>query len=138
MVAEHVRDPDRVAAAVARAAAPGALAVVYTVAGASPIPLLTRLAPMALRHRVKRWLWRTEEKDTFPTAFKMNSRRRLRRLFTAHRFAEVGFAALDDCRTFGRFRALSWCELTLRRGLRALRLAYPERCLLGVYRGPES
>ncbi len=134
MVAEHVTDPAAVLAALARAAAPGGLVVVYTVDAWSPMPLLTRLAPMWLRHRVKRWLWRTEEKDTFPTAFRMNSRRRLRALFAAERFDEVGFFWLDDCRTFGRFRALAWAELTLRRMLRAVGMRYPERCLLGVYR----
>ena len=134
MVAEHVTEPEPVVAALARAAAPGAHAEIYTVDAASPVPLLTRLAPMGLRHRVKRWLWRTEEKDTFPTAFQMNSRRRLRTLLEDGGFAEVGFFWLDDCRTFGRFRSLNWGELALRRALRAIGLRYPERCLLGVYR----
>jgi SAM-dependent methyltransferase len=134
MVAEHVAAPARVAAAIARALVPGGLAVVYTVDAWSPMPLLTRLAPMSLRHVVKRWLWRTEEKDTFPTVFAMNTRGRLARLMGEAGLSEVGFAWLDDCRTFGRFAAGQWCELSLRRVLRGLRLRYPERCLLGVYR----
>jgi 2-polyprenyl-3-methyl-5-hydroxy-6-metoxy-1,4-benzoquinol methylase len=134
MVAEHVAEPVSVARAIARALAPGGVAVIYTVDAWSPMPILTRLAPMSLRHVVKRWLWRTEKKDTFPTVFAMNSRRRLAHLMRAEALAEVSFAWLDDCRTFGRFKSLQWCELTLRRGLRAIGLRYPERCLLGVYR----
>lgn len=133
MVAEHVAQPESVVAAVARALAPGGLCVIYTVDGWSPMPLLTRLAPMALRHVVKRFLWRTQAKDTFPTAFKMNSRRRLATLMQAVGLREVAFAWPDDCRTFGRFRAGQWCELSLRRSLRVVGLRYPERCLLGVY-----
>lgn len=134
MVAEHVRDPEAVARSVARASAPGAAAVVYTVSGRSPVPLLTRVVPMAARHRIKRWLWRTDEKDTFPTAFRMNSRRRLRQLLGDVGFDEVLFLRLDDCRTLSRFRSGQWLELTVRRALRAVGLGYPEACLLGVYR----
>lgn len=134
MVAEHVAEPASVAAAIARALAPGGLAVIYTVDGWSPMPLLTRVTPMGLRHVVKRWLWHTEKKDTFPTAFKMNSRRRLAELMRAVGMTEASFAWLDDCRTFGRFRVLQWGELSVRAGLRKLGFRYPERCLLGVYR----
>ncbi len=133
MVAEHVAEPERVVAAIARSLAPGGRAVIYTVDAWSPMPLLTRLAPMSLRHVVKRFLWRTESKDTFPTKFKMNSRQRLAALMQAGDLHEVSFAWLDDCRTLGRFRAGQWCELSLRRALRAVGLRYPERCLLGVY-----
>lgn len=134
MVAEHVVEPERVVQAMARALSPGGLAVVYTVDGWSPVPLLTRVTPMSVRHAIKRWLWRTEKKDTFPTAFAMNSRRRLSVLMQAAGLSEVAFAWLDDCRTFGRFRGLQWCELALRAGLRRVGLRYPERCLLGIYR----
>jgi SAM-dependent methyltransferase len=133
MVAEHVVHPEPVAAAIARALAPAGRAVIYTVDGTSPMPLLTRLAPMRLRHVVKRFLWRTQEKDTFPTAFRMNSRRVLRVLMADAGLTEIAFAALDDCRTLGRFRVGQWCELSVRRALRAVGLRYPERCLLGVY-----
>ena len=77
MVAEHVRDPEQVARRLAACARPGGAVVVYTVNRYSPIPLLTTVVPLALRHPIKKFLWRTESKDTFPTFFRMNSRRRL-------------------------------------------------------------
>jgi SAM-dependent methyltransferase len=136
MVAEHVADPPRLVAAVARALAPAGLAVVYTVDRFSPAPLLTTVVPLAVRHPIKRWLWRTERRDTFPTRFRMNTRRRLRALFAAQHLAEAGFFRLDDCRTFARFKILLGIELRARRALRAVGLRYPESCLLGVYRAP--
>ena len=93
-----------------------------------------QLAPMSLRHRVKKWLWGTQPKDTFPTCFRMNTRSALRRLFAGAGMHEAAFLRLDDCRTFARFRWLHELELRLMRACRALRVPYPEHCLLGVYR----
>jgi SAM-dependent methyltransferase len=136
MVAEHIESPPDCVRAMARALAPGGLAVVYTVSGWSPIPLLTRLTPMALRHRIKGFLWRTDKRDTFPTCFRMNTRPRLRRLFAAVGLREEEFVRLDDCRTFSRFRRLQQLELQVRAICRALGFAYPEHCVVGVYRKP--
>jgi 2-polyprenyl-3-methyl-5-hydroxy-6-metoxy-1,4-benzoquinol methylase len=136
MVAEHIDDPAACARAIARALRPGGLAVVYTVFAGSPMPVLTRLAPMALRHKVKAWLWGTAPKDTFPTRFRMNTRSALQRLFAGVGMREEAFLRLDDCRTFARFRALHELELRAMRLCRALRLPYPEHCLLGCYRKP--
>lgn len=134
MVAEHIDDPAACVQSIARALRPGGLAVVYTVFAGSPMPLLTRLAPMWLRHVVKSWLWGTQPKDTFPTRFRMNTRRTLARWFAGAGMREAAFVRLDDCRTFARFEALLRLELAVWRACRALRVSYPEHCLLGVYR----
>jgi SAM-dependent methyltransferase len=134
MVAEHIADPVACVRSIARALQPGGLAVVFTVCAASPMPLLTRVAPMGLRHAVKSWLWGTQPKDTFPTRFLMNSRATLQRLFAGSGMREEAFVRLDDCRTFARFRWLSEMELRAMRACRAVGLPYPEHCLLGVYR----
>jgi SAM-dependent methyltransferase len=134
MVAEHIADPMPCVQSVARALRPGGLAVVFTVFAGSPVPLATRLAPMGLRHRVKSWLWGTMPKDTFPTCFQMNTRGALQRQFAAVAMQEASFQRLDDCRTFARFRWLSEVELQVMRLCRAVKLPYPEHCLLGIYR----
>lgn len=134
MVAEHVANPERVMATLSAATIPGSMVVIYTVNNYSPVPLLTRVTPMPVRHFLKKLLWRTNPKDTFPTAYKMNTRRELAELFEAHQFDEVYFAYLDDCRTTTRFPALLTVELVLRKAFRKLGMAYPENCLLGVYR----
>jgi SAM-dependent methyltransferase len=133
MVAEHVTDPDRTVATLARVTGVGGVVVIYTINRWSPVSLITWLAPFSLHHPVKRLLWQTEAKDTFPVAYRMNTRSALRALFGRHGFREAHFAYLDDCRSFQRFRATLILELGLWRCLRALGITYPENCLLGVY-----
>jgi hypothetical protein len=133
MVAEHLAEPDRTLEALAGATRPGSKVVVYTVNQWSPLALLARLIPFRLHHALKRAVWRTEERDTFPVAYRMNTRRRLARLFGARGFRERDFRYLDDCRVFARFRYLHRLELGLWRVCKALGVRYPENCLLGVY-----
>lgn len=134
MVAEHVTDPEPLLRALRTIVVAGGHVVVYTVNRWSPVPLLTAVTPFALHNPIKYVLWRTEAKDTFPTAFRMNTRTRLRELFEAHGFREAGFSYLDDCRTFQGYSALNTLELVLRRMLNSVGCRYPENCLLGVYR----
>lgn len=136
MVAEHIDDPLACTRAIARSLRPGGLAVVYTVFAGSPMPLLTRVAPMSLRHAVKSWLWGTQPKDTFPTRFRMNTRSALSRQFAAVSMREEAFVRLDDCRTFARFRTMNRTELFAMNLCRGLGVPYPEHCLLGCYRKP--
>ena len=134
MVAEHIDDPARALAALARLVKPGGRVVVYTVEKFSPATIVSALTPLGIHHVVKRILWGTEERDTFPTVYKMNTRRALRRLFQAAGFREESFRHLDDCRAFARWRWSNVMELTAWRCLRAISLGYPEACILATYR----
>ena len=134
MVAEHIEDPASAMAALSRLVRPGGQAVVYTVARYSPVSLVAAVTPMAVHHLAKRSLWRSHEQDTFPVAYRMNTRRDLRSLFTKAGFQEESFRYLDDCRAFGRWRSLATAELLLWKALNAVGLRYPDGCLLGIYR----
>jgi hypothetical protein len=120
-------------AALARLVRRGGKVVIYTVNQWTPIAVASWLVPFGLHHPVKRLLWRTEERDTFPVTYRMNTRRRLASLFKTQGFRETTFTYLDDCRTFHRFRSLHRLELRTWRFLQRFRLRYPETCLLGVY-----
>lgn len=133
MVAEHITRPDLVLQSLARLTKRGGSVVVYTVNKWSPITLASWLTPFWLHHPMKRLLWRSEERDTFPVRYSMNTRKRLADLFESHGFREAYFAYLDDCRTLSRFKALQFCELVAWRTGRGLGIRYPENCLLGVY-----
>jgi SAM-dependent methyltransferase len=133
MVAEHIIDPGSAVAALARLTSPGGRVVVFTPNQWSPVSLIARVLPTSLHHPIKHFLWKTEKKDTFPVAYRMNTRRRLRRLFEEHGFRAASFAYLDDCRTFANIRPLLYLELVVRSGFNAMGLSYPENCLLGVY-----
>jgi 2-polyprenyl-3-methyl-5-hydroxy-6-metoxy-1,4-benzoquinol methylase len=138
MVAEHIAVPHRAVAAVVRTLRPGGRVVVYTVNRRSPLTIASRIVPFSYHHGIKKLFWRTEEKDTFPVEYRMNTRAELKRLFCAHGCTEEAFMYLDDCRTFARFRWLSTVEIVAWKLLHAIRLRYPETCLLGVYRMTET
>jgi len=134
MVAEHIPAPEAAAAALAAMVKPGGTVLIYTVNLWAPVSLVAKCVPFGLHHPIKKLLWKTDEKDTFPTYFRMNTRKRLAQLLAAHGLHETSFRYLDDCRTLQRFKLLNRVELTTWRLLRALGLHYPETCLLGTYR----
>jgi 2-polyprenyl-3-methyl-5-hydroxy-6-metoxy-1,4-benzoquinol methylase len=133
MVAEHVAEPERMVQALHRLLRPSGVVVIFTVYNLSPLTLVSRALPFRWHHPIKKLFWGGEEEDTFPVEYKMNSRSELRRLFETNGFREASFSYLDDLSTLGQFRIGSRLELWAWRLLRALRLRYPESCLLGVY-----
>jgi hypothetical protein len=137
MVAEHIVDPEQSVSALSRLTAPGGRVVIYTVNKWSPASMVSALTTMGVHHVAKRMLWETEERDTFPAFYRMNTRGTLRALFEAAGFREEMFCFLDDCRSLGRWRSTYMAELLLWRFLKTMGLHYPETCLLGVYRKGE-
>jgi 2-polyprenyl-3-methyl-5-hydroxy-6-metoxy-1,4-benzoquinol methylase len=133
MVAEHIANPDSAAAALSRLCKPGGKVVIYTVYKWSPVTIISAAAPFQLHHKVKKVIWQTEEKDTFPTEYRMNTRQALRKLFARAGFGEFTFAYLDDCRSLARWKWTNFLELSFWKVLNFLGLHYPEVCLLGLY-----
>jgi 2-polyprenyl-3-methyl-5-hydroxy-6-metoxy-1,4-benzoquinol methylase len=133
MCAEHVAEPDRTVAAFSRLTKPGGKVIIYTINRWSPVPIMTWLVPFGLHQPIKRVLWKTEEQDTFPVSYLMNTRKDLSRVFRRNGFREFHFAYLDDCRTTSRFWLGQLFELSSWKLLKILGLKYPENCLLGIY-----
>lgn len=133
MVVEHVQDPEAFVGQLRRLCAPHGLAVIYTINKWAPVSMLSWLIPFSLHHPVKAMLWGTQEKDTFPVEYRMNTRRTLSSLMQRGGFREQHFEYLDDLRTLARFRWTSRAELVVWKSLKAVRLHYPETCLLAVY-----
>lgn len=133
MVAEHIVDPRASLSRLAGLTKPGGRVIVFTVARWSLTALAAWLIPFWLHHPIKRVLWRTEEEDTFPVAYRLNSRSALRRQFGGAGFREVDFRHLDDCRAFHRFKRVHHLELSLQAACRNLGCRYPDACLLGLY-----
>lgn len=134
MVAEHVIEPQRVVAKLAELTKPGGMVVIYTPNRWAPMSVAASLVPNRFHHWFKRTVWEVDRRDTFPTAFRLNTRAALTRHTRANNLHEVDFRYLDDCRTFSRYYPLSYAELCMQKGLRSIGLHYPETCLLGVYR----
>jgi SAM-dependent methyltransferase len=138
MVAEHVEDPGASLASIDRMLAPGGVVVIYTPYKWAPMSVMAKLSPMAIHHLLKKVLWKTEERDTFPVQYRMNTRRVLRELFARLGYAETFFEYLEDCRTFAAIRPLVRSEIAVKNLLNRLHLKYPEGCLLAVYRKPAA
>ena len=134
MVAEHIAAPELVVSALRRLLRPGGITVVFTVNCWSPASVVSLVTPLPVHHFVKKLLWGTEERDTFPVEYRMNTRRQLRGLFEAGGFQEVAFAYLDDLSIGSQFRVTSYVELCVWKALQKIHIPYPENCLLGLYK----
>lgn len=134
MVVEHVTDPEATVAKLAKLVRPGGRVVVYTVNRWSPVTLVSAVTPFALHGPLVKFFFNTEERDAFPTAYRMNTRQTLARQFADGGFREEWFRRLSDCRVLKRFSLLNAAEMWLGRTLERVGLRYPENCLLGVYR----
>jgi len=133
MVAEHIANPQAAVSALSRLTARNGSVVIYTVSKWSPAAIVAALTPLSFHHKAKKFLWDTEERDTFPTEYKMNTRRELSQLFSDAGFRETLFHRADDCRSFARFRSFEKAELLAWKALRSMGLRYPDSCILAVY-----
>ncbi len=133
MVAEHISKPEAAVESISRLLKPGGRVVIYTINLWSPLSIAAWLVPFKLHHPIKKFFWKTEEKDTFPVAYRMNTQRALRKQMAMGGMTEVGFRRLDDLNTFSQFRFLNYFELLFWKFLHTLGLPYPEHCLLGIY-----
>jgi 2-polyprenyl-3-methyl-5-hydroxy-6-metoxy-1,4-benzoquinol methylase len=134
MVAEHITEPKAVISKLRDLLKPDGIVIIYTINKFSPIPLITYLIPFSYHHKIKNFFWGGEERDTFPVAYKMNTRKDLKDLFQEHQFEEEAFLYLDDLSAFYRFKLLNLVELYTWKSLKFLGFNYPENNLLGVYR----
>ncbi len=137
MVVEHITQPDRTLDRLRRLVCPGGRVLIYTVNRRSPVAVVAALTPFAWHGPLVKFFFNTEERDAFPTAYLMNTRRTLRTLFTGAGFQEAHFSYLSDCRAMRRFASLNNMELALWKILDQVGWAYPENCLLGLYQRVE-
>lgn len=132
MVVEHIGDPGATVQALRRLTHLGSRVLIYTVDKWSVSSIAARLIPFAIHHPLKNLLWRTESEDTFPVVYRMNTRARLKRVFSAAGFVEICFQRIADS-VLWRFPQASRLELKLWQMLKRLHLPHPDCCLLGVY-----
>jgi 2-polyprenyl-3-methyl-5-hydroxy-6-metoxy-1,4-benzoquinol methylase len=77
MVAEHIENPPAVLSRLRSMLKPAGRLVIYTPHKWAPMSVLANAVPFALHNPLKRVLWATEARDTFPTQYKMNTRAEL-------------------------------------------------------------
>jgi SAM-dependent methyltransferase len=133
MVAEHIGDPSKVIRALQRVLRPGGLVVIFTPHLWSATTMLSRLLPFKLHAPIAGVFWGSDDEDVFPTFYRMNMRKQLRKLFGGFGFRELYFAYLDDLSVFSRFKWLGYIELSVWSALHRMHARYPETCLLAAY-----
>jgi SAM-dependent methyltransferase len=133
MVAEHIVDPDRAIAKIAELMKPGGKLLIYTPYKWAAMSVVASLIPFRWHHPLKQLIWDAEARDTFPTAYKLNTRADLDRYASAHGLTERYFSRLDDCRVFTRYRWINYGELSIQRVLKGLGVHYPETCIIGGF-----
>lgn len=133
MVAEHIQDPEAVVAKLQCIVKPGGKVVIYTPSRWSVSAMIASATPHQLHTLAARILWRADEDDVFPTAYKMNTRRQLREYFVKGGFKKADFRKLADCSILQRFRWLYPLELLGYRCWTMTGIPCPECNLLGVY-----
>jgi SAM-dependent methyltransferase len=136
MVAEHIANPAPAMARIAGLLKPGAHAVLYTPHKWAPMSIVANITPFRLHNPLKRLLWASESRDTFPTQYKLNTFADLQRHARGAGLELVHYARLDDCRITNSYRTLNWLELKLRRVTHAVGIPYPEACILSVLQRP--
>jgi len=133
MVAEHIVNPEQAIGKISTLLAPKGKLIIYTPNKWSPMSLVADLVPFRLHHPFKRLIWQGEARDTFPTAYKLNTRPDLLRHCNANGLSELHFQYLDDCRIFSSYLWVNRMELWMCKQLVRVGLHYPETCILTVY-----
>jgi len=134
MVAEHITNPDEVAASLARLVKPDGCVVIYTPNRWSLITVISAITPNRWHASLVRLLTPNRQSgDVFPAYYRMNMRRTLKHTFETHGFREVAFTYLDDSALMQRFRFACFLELIVWKTFHLLGIAYPENNILAIY-----
>jgi hypothetical protein len=132
MVAEHIEFPAPAMRRIASLLKPSGLAVIYTPYKWAPMSLAASITPFGLHNPLKRLLWNSEARDTFPTQYKLNTRADIDRHARSAGLRIAYFERLDDCRISNSYRRVNRFELLARNGLRRIGVPYPEACLIAA------
>jgi 2-polyprenyl-3-methyl-5-hydroxy-6-metoxy-1,4-benzoquinol methylase len=132
MVAEHIEFPAPAMRRIASLLKPSGLAVIYTPYKWAPMSIAASITPFGLHNPLKRLLWNSEARDTFPTQYKLNTRADIDRHARSAGLRIAYFERLDDCRISNSYRRVNRFELLARNGLRRIGVPYPEACLIAA------
>jgi 2-polyprenyl-3-methyl-5-hydroxy-6-metoxy-1,4-benzoquinol methylase len=133
MVVEHIERPAACVQAIKRLSHPGTAVVLYTPHQRSLLSLAAAVVPNGAHHRLKHAIWNTQERDTFPTHYRMNTRSALKRVFGEGGFREAAYWPLDDATVLVRHRWWRDVELSAWSALKRLGVPYPEQNIVAVY-----
>lgn len=132
MVAEHIADPTAALSKVAALLKPSGHAIVYTPHKWAPMSIAAAVVPFRLHNPLKRLIWASEARDTFPTKYRLNTFNSIETHAKACGLSIAHYTLLDDCRMTNSFKAINRFELLLWKSLSRFGIRYPETCILAI------
>jgi SAM-dependent methyltransferase len=133
MVVEHLADPSGFIRDLSRITKTGSAVIIFTVDWWSLTTLAAHLSPLFMHHGVKRLLWNTSRRDTFPTEYRLNRLQTLSSAMIDAGFHEYHCRVLPDASLFWRVPLLRTIELNCFRLFKQLRIPYFDSCILAIY-----
>ena len=133
-VLEHLREPPQVFTELARVLRPGGCFCFKTPVAGAPLFLLARLLPTQWHKRLKSGIG-VDEDDVFPTYYRANSVRRLRRALQSAGFREEWLDKVDQTYAYASHSARSYALGLLYSRLTNLPfLSFLRNQIVGIYR----
>jgi SAM-dependent methyltransferase len=136
MVIEHVEAPARLFAEISRILAPGGRVIIHTPNAQGYTTAITRLFPDRALAPLARLLLGRRAEDVYPTFYRANSVKDLRRLAGSAGLAVESCELVNSSPQAIRIMPLMLIELLLLRSLRSRRAERFRACLLTILRKP--
>jgi SAM-dependent methyltransferase len=137
MVMEHVKTPRLLFAEVNRVLRPGGVLLLHTPNAVGYTTLATRMVPTALRAPLAARIQGRTEDDLYPTYYRANSVKDLRRLGKNNGLEVQQIEQIESSPMFASVPILLLPELMFIRLLRTMRLHSMRPCLLARFRKPQ-
>jgi ubiquinone/menaquinone biosynthesis C-methylase UbiE len=133
MMLEHVSEPEKLFAEVARVLAPSGRFLVHTPNGDGYTTALTHLVPPALRSKVAGYLQEREAADVYPTFYHANTSSVLHRLAAASQMQVTSIDYLQTSPQLIKVPPLMLVEMLVIRALANPRRQRRRACLIAVF-----
>ncbi|MDP3980353.1 MAG: class I SAM-dependent methyltransferase [Chlamydiota bacterium] len=118
MVFEHVRDADQMINEIKRILKPGGTLIFHTPNSWNYLVVLSKIVPASLKDFLIRRFEGRKEDDIFPTYYRMNNTKQIKRLVHDHDMELVDLMCIESTAFFDRFLPLAFAEYLMLRILR--------------------
>jgi ubiquinone/menaquinone biosynthesis C-methylase UbiE len=113
VVVEHVQRPEQVLTEIRRVLVPGGRFVFHTPNYKYYLIFLASLVPDAIRQRLVVWIEKRNEADVFPTVYRMNTEKTIRRIAQETGFRILSLEVTGSVGNFGMLGPLGVLEVPL-------------------------
>ena len=113
VVVEHVEHPEQVLTEIRRVLVPGGRFVFHTPNYKYYVIFLASLVPDVIKWRLVRWIEKRNQSDVFPTVYRLNTEKTIRRIANKTGFRVENLDVVGSVGTFGMLGPLGVLEVPL-------------------------